>query len=457
MRKSKLVSLLSLAAVFLAGAGVARADLVIKITKGVNQPTPIAVVPFAWKGTGAAPVNVAKVVSDDLARSGLFAPLPSSQMLARPTASADVHFANWKAVNVNYLVIGSITSSGNDVNVRFRLFNVYTGRQLLGYELPGTKDHLRFTAHLVSDMIYQKLTGKRGAFATRIAYVQELGRNGPWQLVVADADGANPHVVVHSSGLLMSPDWSPDGKKIAYVEYEHNRSHIYVQNVATGQRKRVISHPGIKSAPVFSPQGNKLAVVIAGSDGNSDIYIYDFASGNLHRFTHSPAIDTEPAWMPDGQSLVFTSDRGGSPQIYEKRLGGERVQRLTWNGTYNTRATVAPDGKSIALVHRQHGRLEIGLLDLATGNLKILTKGPLDRSPTFAPNGALILYDSLEQDKHVLATVSVDNRVRTEISGNSGGLSQPAWGPFPPRPAARPAAAAPQGADAAAGVDNRPK
>lgn len=161
--------------------------------------------------------------------------------------------------------------------------------------------------------------------------------------------------------------------------------------------------------------------------------------------------------MPDGQSLVFTSDRGGSPQIYEKRLGGERVQRLTWNGTYNTRATVAPDGKSIALVHRQHGRLEIGLLDLATGNLKILTKGPLDRSPTFAPNGALILYDSLEQDKHVLATVSVDNRVRTEISGNSGGLSQPAWGPFPPRPAARPAAAAPQGADAAAGVDNRPK
>lgn len=457
MRKLRLLTLLSLAVVFLAGAGTARADLVIKITKGVNRPTPIAIVPFAWKGTAAAPVDVAQVVSDDLARSGLFAPLARSQMLARPTSSAEVHFANWKAVNVNYLVIGSITASGDNVNVRFRLFNVYMGRQLLGYQLPSTKDHLRFTAHIVSDMIYQKLTGKRGAFATRIAYVQQRGKNGPWQLVVADADGANPHTVVNSSELLMSPDWSPDGKRIAYVEYEHNHSYIYVQNVATGKRKRVVSHPGIKSAPVFSPRGNRLAVVISGSDGNSDIYIYNLAGGSLHRFTRSPAIDTEPAWMPGGQALVFTSDRGGSPQIYERRLGGERAQRLTWDGSYNTRATVAPDGKSIALVHREHGKLEIALLDLASGNLKVLTQGPLDRSPAFAPNGALILYDSLTQGRRVLATVSVDNHVRTEISGSSGGLSQPAWGPFPPRPAARPAAAASRGVGVAAGPDGRPE
>src|SRR5699024_7401422 len=194
--------------------------------------------------------------------SGLFAPLPVSQMLARPTSSADVHFTNWRAVNVNYLVIGSVSSSGEQSTVRSRLFNVYTGQQLLGYELPGKTANLRFTAHIVSNMVYEALTGTRGAFATRIAYIEEKSTHGPWQLVVADADGANTQTIGKSKRLLMSPDWSPDGKKIAYVQYGATQSKIYIQNVATGQRRKVLSRPGVNSAPVFSPNGSKLVVAL---------------------------------------------------------------------------------------------------------------------------------------------------------------------------------------------------
>ncbi|MDN5874224.1 MAG: Tol-Pal system beta propeller repeat protein TolB [Sinobacteraceae bacterium] len=417
-------------------AGAAHADLVIRITQGVSQPTPVAVVPFAWKGEAVAPVDIAQVVGNDLTRSGLFASLPVSQMLAQPTMESRVHFANWRAVNVNYLVIGSVTPEGDQLMVRFRLFNVYTGQQLLGYILPTTRENLRFTAHRVSNMVYKALTGVRGAFATRIAYIKQMSDSGPWELIVADADGANAQVIVHSKGLLMSPDWSPNGKKIAYVEYDALQSHIYVQDVATGARHSVLARQGVNSAPAFSPDGDKLAVALSSSPGNTDLYLLDLSSGDLRRLTHDAAIDTEPSWMPDGETIVFTSDRGGSPQIYAWHLDDGSVERLSWNGSYNTRAVVAPDGQSLAMVHREGGALSIAVLDLNSGNMKVFTDGPLDRSPSFAPNGALILYDALaDNGGRVLATVSVDSRVREELSGTTGGLSQPAWGPFPPHPA----------------------
>ncbi|MGH8271549.1 MAG: Tol-Pal system beta propeller repeat protein TolB [Gammaproteobacteria bacterium] len=435
----KYIFIVPLAVAFLIAASAARADLVIKITQGVSKPSPIAIVPFAWQGTGAASVDVAKVISDDLARSGLFAPLPVAKMLAQPTASADINFDNWKAVDVNHLVIGSIAPTGENAELRFRLFNVYTSQQLLGYVLPTTTDKLRFIAHVVSDMVYQKLTGTPGAFATRIAYIEHAGsgKSERWELVVADADGANAQVVVKSPGLLMSPSWSPDGQRIAYVEFDGQQSHIYIQNVTTGARQSVLAREGINSAPAFSPDGKKLAVVLSTDPGNADIYLLDLASGKLQQLTSNPAIDTEPTWMPGGQAIVFTSDRGGSPQIYEMRIAGGQARRLSWDGSYNARPVVSPDGKSIALVHREHGALRIGVLDPASGDLRLLTNGPLDRSPSFAPNGALILYDALDQGQHVLETVSVDSRVREELSGPSGGLSQPTWGPFPPKPAAR--------------------
>jgi len=427
----------------IAVATTARADLVIKITQGVSQPTPIAVVPFAWKGGGSAPVNVANVIGSDLARSGLFAALPVSKMLARPSSGDDVNFTNWKAVNVNDLVVGAVSpaSAGGAVRMRFQLFNVYTQKQLLGYQLPVHDGNLRFAAHNAADMIYQKLTGRRGAFATRVAYIRHVKStgHGRWELIVSDSDGADAQVVVKAPDLLMSPAWSPDGSRIAYVEFENHESHIYVQNVQTGQRKLVLSHPGVNGAPAFSPDGHRLAVALSTDPGNTDIYVLNLVSGKLRQLTHASAIDTEPAWMPDGKSLIFTSDRGGSPQLYRMPArSGADPQRITWNGTYNARASVSPDGKSVALVHRDNGSLRIAVLDLATGNIRELTNGPSDLSPSFAPNGAMVLYTTSAGGNRVLATVSVDGRVREQLSGGAGALSQPAWGPFPQGLAATP-------------------
>ncbi len=426
--------LFSFAAVFATvAAATARADLVIKITQGVNQPTPVAVVPFAWNGPQAAPVDVAGVVASDLQRTGLFAPLPRDKMLAQPNADSQVKFANWKAVSVNDLVVGSIDVTGNTAQIRFRLFNVYTGQQLVGYSLPAKVDDLRFAAHQVADMIYQKLTGRPGAFATRIAYIRHdgTGKGSRWNLMIADSDGANTQALVKSSDLLMSPDFSPSGRRIAYVQFENHQSRIYIQNVDTGQRKVALTHPGVNGAPAFSPDGKTLAVVLSTRPGDPDIYLLDLATGKLQQLTHSPAIDTEPAWTPDGKQLVFTSDRGGSPQLYEIPASGGKAKRITWDGSYNARAAVSPDGKSVALVHRENGSLKIALLDLATGNMTMLTNGPTDVSPSFAPNGAMILYSTGSGDKRRLATVSVDGQVHEELTGAAAALSQPVWGNIP--------------------------
>lgn len=426
--------LFSLAAVFAtAVAATARADLVIKITQGVNQPTPVAVVPFAWNGPQAAPVDVASVVASDLQRTGLFSPLPKGKMLAQPNADSKINFANWKAVSVNNLVVGSIDVTGDTAQIRFRLFNVYTGQQLVGYSLPAKVNDLRFAAHQVADMIYQKLTGRPGAFATRIAYIRHdgTGKNSRWNLMIADSDGANTQPLVKSSTLLMSPDFSPTGRRIAYVQFGNNQSRIYIQNVATGQRKVALKHQGVNGAPAFSPDGKTLAVVLSTRPGDPDIYLLDLATGQLQQLTHSPAIDTEPAWTPDGKNIIFTSDRGGSPQLYEMPASGGKAQRITWNGSYNARAAVSPNGKDVALVHRENGALKIALLNLATGNMTMLTNGPTDVSPSFAPNGAMILYSTGSGNQRRLATVSVDGQVHEELTGAAGALSQPVWGNIP--------------------------
>ena len=426
--------LFSFAAVFAAVfAATARADLVIKITQGVNQPTPVAVVPFAWNGSQPAPVDVAGVVASDLQRTGLFTPLPRGKMLAQPNADSKINFTNWKAVSVNDLIVGSIDVTGDTAQIRFRLFNVYTGQQLVGYSLPAKVDDLRFAAHQVADMIYQKLTGRPGAFATRIAYIRHdgNGNNSRWNLMIADSDGANTQALVKSSTLLMSPDFSPNGRRIAYVQFGNSQSRIYIQNVATGQRKVALEHKGVNGAPAFSPDGKTLAVVLSTRPGDPDIYLLNLTTGQLQQLTHSPAIDTEPAWTPDGKNIIFTSDRGGSPQLYEMPASGGKAQRITWNGSYNARAAVSPDGKSVALVHRENGSLKIALLDLSTGDMTMLTNGPTDVSPSFAPNGAMILYSSGSGSQRRLATVSVDGQVHEELTGAAGALSQPVWGNIP--------------------------
>ncbi len=410
-------------------AGVSLAALTIEITKGVETAVPIAVVPFTGQGT--LPVDVAAVVQSDLSRSGYFKTLPERDMLTRPTDAASVRFRNWRALGQDYLLIGQISPNGSRQNVQFQLFDVYKGEQIMGYRLTVSPYELRRTAHRISDLVFEKLTGKPGVFSTRIAYVTSSGSGKgkkQYKLQVADADGYNPRTIASSSEPLMSPAWSPDGKKIAYVSFERKRSAVYVQTLATGQRQRVSALKGINGAPAFSPDGNRLALTLS-KDGSPDIYILNLQNKSLLKLTKSYAIDTEPAWSPDGRHIIFTSDRGGKPQIYMIPSQGGRASRLTFSGDYNARGRFSSDGKSIVMVHANRGDYRIAVMDMATRTVNVLTAGPLDESPSFAPNGTMVLYASKKGGNSVLAAISVDGGMQQKLAFASGEVREPAWAP----------------------------
>jgi TolB protein len=410
------------------------AVLKIEITQGVSSAQPIAVVPFASDPiVGVLPVDIAQVVSDDLTRSGRFKVLPRADMLSRPSSADQVTFRNWQALGQDNLVIGKITQGVNGLlNVQFQLFDVYKGEQLTGFSIPARPSDLRGVAHRISDLVYEKLTGQKGAFSTRIAYVtSQAGPSGKpeYKIQVADADGFGPKTIVSSTEPLMSPAWSPRGDKLSYVSFEGTRSAIYSQTLSTGAREKLKSFKGINGAPAWSPDGTQLALTLS-KDGSADIYIYNVITRSFRRLTKSYAIDTEPAWSPDGRQLIFTSDRGGKPQLYRISINGGRAARVTFEGDYNARGRYSLDGKSIVMVHRINRQYKIAMLDLKTGFTRILTKGNLDESPSFAPNGSMILYSTKDGLKSILAAVSSDGQVHQKFRLQGGEVREPAWSPF---------------------------
>ncbi len=411
----------------------AQAELTIEITEGVEGALPIAIVPFGLEGTGRLPEDVAAVISADLQRSGRFKPVPVQDMLARPTALEAVDFKDWRALGVENLVVGQVRSNGaGGYQIQFQLLDVFRESQLTGYNIPTTAPNLRSTAHRIADLIYEKLLGVPGAFSTRVAYISSTRQaNGETKvgLNVADADGYHPESIVSSTEPLMSPAWSPDGQKIAYVSFEGGQSAIYVQGVYTGQRQKVTDFKGINGAPAWSPDGRKLAMTLS-KGGNPDIYVYDLASRKLTQITRHYAIDTEAAWSPDGRTLVFTSDRGGKPQIYQVSAFGGTPQRVTYQNSYNARASFSPDGKLLTLVTREDGNYRIAVMDLQTGVMQVLTDGSLDESPSFAPNGSMIIYGAKNGNRGVLAAVSVDGRVKQRLALQEGDVREPDWSPF---------------------------
>ena len=428
--------LLILAVLALCAALPAHAQLRIEITSGVTDPIPIAVVPFSRAVPADGGLDVADVVQRDLASSGRFKTMPRPQMAVTPTRAQDVVLADWRSGGNDYVVVGRVSSlADSQVAVDFDLVNALTGQTLASQRFTGTPSALRNAAHRVSDAVYEKILGIRGAFATRIVYVSVDGAppNQKFQLIVADADGENPRVVLESRFPLMSPAWSADGQWLAYVSFEGRRSGVYVQRVRTGERSKVSARAGINGAPSFSPDGRKLALTLGGTSGNPDIYVLDLASQALTRLTDDPAIDTEAVWSADGQSLYFTSDRAGGPQIY--RIGlrqGDKPKRITFSGSYNARARVSPDGTKLAMVTLDGSNYRIAVQDLSSGAVQVLSKGRQDESPSFAPNGAMVIYSGQEAGRGVLATVSIDGLTGQRLKSDQGQVREPVWGPFTP-------------------------
>ncbi len=417
-------------------SGKAFAVLEIEITQGVEAAAPIAIVGFPWMGPGQPPSTmVGAVVRNDLNRSGRFRPLSEADIIEKPTRGSDVNWATWRLLKANYLVIGRI-NPGTDGGyvVEFELYDVLTQERMLGNAVAARPGELRRVAHHVSDLIFERILGIRGAFSTKIAYITATGVADElrYALVVADADGFGPQEVVRSKEPLLSPSWSPDGRHLAYVSFEKGNSSIYVQEIATGSRQQLSGLAGINGAPDFSPDGRQLAMTLS-KDGDPEIYIMTIATGGLRRVTNHWAIDTEPRWMPDGRSLIFTSDRGGRPQIYEIPVLGGTARRLTFEGQYNARATVSADGRLIGMVHGNGNIYKIAVMDRVSGVLTVLSSGSLDESPSFAPNGSMILYGASEGRRGVLAAVSVDGGVRQRLVFSEGDVREPAWSPFSPR------------------------
>jgi len=415
----------------------APAVLTIEITQGAGTGLPIAIVPFEFRGSEPPPYLVSDIVESDLRHSGRFDPVPHTDFLGQPHDHTQVHFKDWRLIKAEALVVGRILQAGQGhYTVQFQLFDVFSGRQLGGRRYRVSLAQLRRLSHQISDYIYEKLVGERGAFDTRIVYVtvQRLQSNKrQYFLSIADSDGYRPRVMKRSSAPILSPAWSPDGRQLAYVSFEKGHASVFVQRISDGKSVVAANYKGINGAPAWSPDGGRLAMTLS-RDGNSEIYVLNLKSRRLQRLTRNTAIDTEPAWSPDGQSIIFTSDRGGKPQIYQIAATGGQVRRITFQGRYNARASWSPDGKQLLMVtdQGQGAGYQIATLDMASKTLKILTRGRLDESPSFAPNGAMILYAAQSVRRGILHEVSSDGRVTQALTSQKGDVREPAWSPYQP-------------------------
>lgn len=422
---------------WLSVSSLAHAVLTIEITQGSEGAQPIAIVPFEWVGTGPRPASLKNIIAADLQRSGQFSPLADQDLISKPHQGSEVDYKTWRTLNVGYLVVGKIHGlADGSFQVQFQLLDVFKGRQLAGYSIRSLNSGLRRTAHHISDIIYKTITGEEGAFNTHISYItvtRDEHNKKQYQLAIADADGYNEKIIYTSPQPLMSPSWSPDGTRLAYVSFINGRPEIYIQNIFSSKKEKLVSFEGLNNAPRWSPDGSYLALTLS-KDGNPEIYVMNINSHKLTRITRSYAIDTEPEWLPDSKGLIFTSDRGGSPQLYEIKLNNyqpdSRPQRITFEGNYNARPSVSSDGRYIAMVHRSQGQFRIAVLERESRHFSLLTQGNLDESPSFAPNGRMIIYATEEKFRGVLSAVSVDGRARQRLSLKKGDVREPVWSPY---------------------------
>ncbi len=407
---------------------IAKAELTVEVVGGAAQQIPIAIVPFSVQAspTQIAQDNISTVIGADLRLSGLFRVLETRGVTSQPHTLSEVKYSDWASIQAQALTIGTVESlPGNRLKISFRLLDVLKQNQLLAMEFNITPAQQRATAHRIADMIYEKLTGEKGVFATRITYVNK--ENGRYSLQVADADGFNAQTVVSSKEPLISPSWSPDGTKLAYVSFEKKKPVIFVQSLVSGQRIVLANFKGNNSAPTWSPDGTKLAIVLTYS-ANSQIYVINADGTGLQQISFSNGIDTEPEWSPDGGSIYFTSNRGGGPQIYRMLASGGDAKRVTFEGAYNVSPHLSTDGKLMTFIKQTPAGFKVAVQDLATGQVQTLSDTSQDESPSFAPNGRMILYATSIGGKGSLAAVSVDGRVKQRLKDTGGDVREPSWG-----------------------------
>ncbi|WP_373293506.1 Tol-Pal system beta propeller repeat protein TolB [Pseudomonas matsuisoli] len=406
----------------------------ILVTSGADRAIPVAVVPFGWQGGNVLPEDMADIVGNDLRNSGVFQPIPRQNMISLPTQASEVIYRDWKALGAQYVLVGNIVPSGGRLQVQYALFNVATEQQVFNGTVGGSTDQLRDMAHYIADQSFEKLTGVKGAFSTRLLYVtaeQLGGGNARYTLQRSDYDGARASTLLQSREPILSPRFAPDGRRIAYVSFEQRRPRIFLQNIDTGRREQLTNYEGLNGAPAFSPDGNRVAFVLS-KDGNPEIYVMDLGSRQVTRVTNHYAIDTEPFWGKDGQTVYFTSDRAGKPQIYKQRIGTNNAERVTFVGNYNANPKLSADEKTLVMIHRQDGytNFKVAAQDLEKGNLRILSDTNLDESPTVAPNGTMLIYATRQQGRGVLMLVSTNGRVRLPLPTAQGEVREPSWSPY---------------------------
>ncbi len=413
------------------------AQRVIEITRGNDKAAPIAVVPFGWQGGTPLPEDMAEIVSNDLRNSGMFAPFDRRNMLSTPTQASEIFPRDWRILGVDYVVAGQVSMdpASEQYRLQFSLYNVLREEVMMTRTVTGTRSQLRDMSHHLSDLVFEEITGIKGAFNTKLLYVAAERfsvDNTRYTLQRSDYDGARAVTLLQSREPILTPSYAPDGQRIAYVSFESGRPEIFVHYIQTGRRERITSFEGLNGAPSWSPDGQRLAFVLS-RDGNPEIYVMELASKQLRRVTNHFAIDTEPDWM-DNNTIVFTSDRGGRPQIYKQNINTGATERLTFVGTYNANAKLSVDGRTMVMVHRQEGNrnFQIAIQDLERGNLRVLTETSLDESPTVSPNGVMLIYATRQQGRGVLMLVSTNGRARSVIPTQFTDLRVPSWSPYLP-------------------------
>ena len=414
---------------------IAQSELTIRITQGTSKQTPIAIVPFELDVDSSEKfLDIPNIVTKNLERSGRFKAIPREDMLQKPSTGADVDFDDWRILGIETLVVGRITQIGNDqYSIQFQLFDIFRGEQILGYRMSANQSSFKYVAHRIADMIFEKITGIKGVFSTQVAYVTADGNSNDrfYKLVISDSDGDNERIILESNDPIMSPAWSPDSRQLAYVSFEGNLSSIFIQTLRTGNRRKISDRIGINGSPAFSPDGRKLVLTLSNTDGNLDIHTLDLTTRKISRLTTNRSIDTEGTWSPDGSEIYFTSDRGGSPQIYKISSVGGPPSRITFEGNYNARPRLSPDGKKLAMVHLRDGKYQIGIIDIEKRGLLVLSTGSQDESPSFSPNSDTLIYATRQNGLGFLETVTADGLIRQRLASQLGNVREPVWSPFP--------------------------